>query len=122
MAIGKLVARPIRANSPRQKRSNTNSSRPFDSDSYVIVNNEFVFRTLAEQWRRDRDWCGGDDQEDDQEDDLDDLRVGDGDGIATGGGDDKASCSSGCSCSESSCLYAEAAEVPPCAPVPQGRK
>lgn len=65
---------------------------------------------LAEQWRRDRGWC------DDDDDDHD--RGGGGGGDSVGAADDKASCSSGCSCSESSCLYAEAVD----APCPAGRK
>ncbi|XP_050537160.1 roundabout homolog 2 isoform X2 [Daktulosphaira vitifoliae] len=48
-----------------------------------------VYKHHSEQWRGNNGWCdNGDD--------------------GPGGGDDKGSCSSGCSCSESSCLYAEA--------------
>lgn len=64
------------------------------------------FFVSSEQWRRDHGWCDD---------------GGGGDGVtSTGGVDDKGSCSSDCSCSESSCLYAEAAEVP--CPVPVARK
>ncbi|XP_050436214.1 roundabout homolog 2-like isoform X2 [Adelges cooleyi] len=45
-----------------------------------------AFKHRSEQWRGNRGWCDDD----------------------NGGADDKGSCSSGCSCSESSCLYAEA--------------
>ncbi|VVC26657.1 Fibronectin type III,Immunoglobulin subtype,Immunoglobulin-like domain,Immunoglobulin-like [Cinara cedri] len=56
------------------------------------------FKHHSEQWRRDREWCDDDDD------------GGGGEGLAEA--DDKGSCSSGCSCSESSCLYAEAVEMP----------
>jgi len=69
----------------------------------IIVINYVV--GLTEQWHRDRGWCDEDD------DDDDDRGVG-GCGVNLAGADDKGSCSSGCSCSESSCLYAEATDVP----------
>lgn len=73
-------------------------------------NNLNLLLFSTEQWRRDRGW------RDDDDGDVDDDDVGggedDGRRSGGGGGDDKASCSSGCSCSESSCLYAEATEIP----------
>lgn len=70
--------------------------------SFILI---LIFVFFPEQWRRDRGWC-----------DDDDDGVGGGvGGDCHDGGDDKGSCSSGCSCSESSCLYAEATDVP-CGP------
>ncbi|XP_025199330.1 roundabout homolog 2-like [Melanaphis sacchari] len=63
------------------------------------------YKHHSEQWHRDRGWCDEDD------DDDDDRGISGGD-VNVAGADDKGSCSSGCSCSESSCLYAEANDVP----------
>lgn len=65
-----------------------------------VRTNDFIPNVFLEQWHRDRGWC---------DDDDDDDRGG---GVNVTGADDKGSCSSGCSCSESSCLYAEATDVP----------